>query len=152
LLFVIVVAILFSVSTMKHLAALTNSKSDDSCMTGRAGFPIANLGVTNFNTACLRALVTTEHIPIMSNQVSFSIVDQRPLQRGMVEFCTANNIKLVAYGSVLGGFLSSKWKGVNITSKEQLSTTSLRKYYGFIQQFGGWKVASNSCMCVCVCV
>ena len=70
---------------------------------------IRHIGVTNFDTDHLRVLVG-EGIPIVSNQVSFSVLDRRAA--GMMSaFCRANGIRLLAYGTLAGGLLSSRWLG-----------------------------------------
>lgn len=95
--------------------------------------------LTNFNTKVL-ARIVDHGIPITSNQVSFSILDRRPLQKGMVEFCKKHDINLVCYGVLLGGFMSEKWLSVSLLTQEHLTTTSLRKYARFIMEAGGWAV------------
>ena len=70
---------------------------------------IGQLGVTNFDTAHLRIAVASG-IPIVSNQVSFSLLDQRA-SGPMSDYCEAHGVRLVAYGTVAGGWLSSKWLG-----------------------------------------
>jgi diketogulonate reductase-like aldo/keto reductase len=54
----------------------------------------SNLGLTNFNTVSLRRLLEEERLPIVSNQVSFSVLDQRPL-KGMCQLCEKHNVKLL---------------------------------------------------------
>lgn len=54
----------------------------------------SNLGVTNFNTVFLRRLLEEEKLPIVSNQVSFSVLDQRPL-KGMCQLCEKHGVKLL---------------------------------------------------------
>ena len=70
---------------------------------------IGELGVTNFDAAHL-ALALADGIPLVSNQVSFSLLDRRatgPLS----DVCTKSSVKLLAYGTLCGGFLSDKWLG-----------------------------------------
>jgi aryl-alcohol dehydrogenase-like predicted oxidoreductase len=69
----------------------------------------AHIGVTNFDTDHLRLLVK-HGIPVVSNQVSFSLLDRRARWR-MTEFCRASGVKLLAYGTLAGGFLSDYWVG-----------------------------------------
>src|SRR5262249_6824344 len=68
---------------------------------------IGHLGVTNFDADHLRLLVT-HGIPIVSNQVSFSLLDRRPAAR-MTEVCRKTGVKLIAYGVLAGGFLTDHW-------------------------------------------
>ena len=46
--------------------------------------------------------------PIVSNQVAFSIIDSRPLQK-MIPECKKRNVKLLCYATLMGGFLSKRW-------------------------------------------
>ncbi|KAL6044496.1 Aldo/keto reductase [Balamuthia mandrillaris] len=96
------------------------------------------LGLTNFDTEHMAKIVNSS-IPIVSNQVSFSLIDTRPEQK-MIPFCQQHNIKLLCYGTLLGGFLSEKYVNVSSepTSKRELNTISLRKYKRFIDEWGGW--------------
>jgi len=98
---------------------------------------IANLGCTNFNTAHLHMAITSG-IEIVSNQVCFSLLDQRA-KGDMTELCLKHNVKLLAYGTVEGGLLSEKWLGVSEPELEQ-GTWSQMKYKRFIRETGGWQV------------
>lgn len=44
-------------------------------------------------------------------QVQYSLLDRRP-ENGMIEYCAANDIKLLPYGTVAGGFLSDRFLGL----------------------------------------
>src|SRR5262249_17459014 len=68
-----------------------------------------HVGVANFDTDHLRVLVG-EGIPVVSNQVSFSVLDRRTAGP-MSAFCLAKGIRLLAYGTLAGGLLSSQWLG-----------------------------------------
>jgi aryl-alcohol dehydrogenase-like predicted oxidoreductase len=70
---------------------------------------IRHLGVTNFDTNHLR-IALRSGIEIVSNQVSFSLLDGRAAA-AMSDFCLAQNVRLLAYGTLLGGFLSEAWLG-----------------------------------------
>lgn len=98
---------------------------------------IRNLGLTNFDTKHLQDLIE-EGAPIISNQVSFSILDTRPLNR-MIPYCKEQkSIKLLTYGTLLGGFISSKWLNQREPDERSLPNVSLRKYLPWIQLWGGW--------------
>ena len=99
---------------------------------------IAHLGVTNFDTNHLRLLVH-HGIPVVSNQVSFSVADRRAAGE-MSAFCLENNIRLLAYGSLCGGFLSERWIGRADPADGQITDWSKMKYYRFIEAAGGWEV------------
>ena len=49
------------------------------------------------------------------------------------------NIKIFAYGSLLGGFVSEKWLGQGEPQLEQLANRSLVKYKLLINAACGWK-------------
>lgn len=98
---------------------------------------IREVGLTNFDTAHARILVEMG-FPVVSNQVHFSLLDERP--RGdMTTFCNEHNVKLLCYGTVAGGFLSERWLGVPEPSFSDVSYSwSLMKYLRFIHAGGGW--------------
>lgn len=97
---------------------------------------IKHLGLTNFDAAHLRIAVHSG-IEIASNQVCFSVVDQRPQQR-LTELCETHNIKLLAFGTVAGGFLTDRWLGKPEPKMADLATWSQMKYKRFIDAAGGW--------------
>ena len=76
-----------------------------------------------------------ECIKIVSNQVSYSVIDARADNK-MVKYCLENDIKLLTYGSLLGGFLSNKWLGKSEPAKQDLDTASLQKYKKWIDSWG----------------
>jgi len=98
---------------------------------------IRHLGLTNFDTAHLR-IVVHSGIDVVSNQVCFSLIDQRPLQR-MTELCLQHGIKLLCYGTVAGGFLTERWLGKPEPDWNALNTWSQMKYKRFIDAAGGWQ-------------
>lgn len=99
---------------------------------------IQNIGVTNFDANHLR-IALASGIPIVSNQISHSVIDRRALG-AMKEVCEEYHVKLLAYGTVLGGFLSNRWLGVQEPKMEALETWSQMKYIRFIQAAGGWSL------------
>ena len=96
---------------------------------------VRQLGVTNFDTQHLRDLIDAG-VPIVSNQVQFSLLDRRPLQQ-LVPFCQRQGIHLLTYGTLAGGFLSERWLGEPDPGTE-VANRSLVKYRLIIQEFGGW--------------
>ena len=97
---------------------------------------IRHLGLTNFDTERL-AVITDRGIPIVSNQVQYSLVDQRPASR-MAAFCVAHGIALLTYGTLLGGLLSEAWLGRPEPGRANLATISQQKYKNMIGSWGGW--------------
>jgi aryl-alcohol dehydrogenase-like predicted oxidoreductase len=68
--------------------------------------------------------------------VQYSLVDDRP-NHGMVAYCRSQNIALLCYGTVCGGFLSEAWLGKPAPAPD-LANRSLAKYRLIIEDFGGW--------------
>ena len=99
---------------------------------------IRHLGLTNFNTDHLHLLVK-QGVPIVSNQVSYSLLDRRA-GGDMAAFCLENNIKLLAYGTLAGGLLSEKWLGKPEPAADDIADWSKSKYKRFVDQVGGWEV------------
>ena len=99
---------------------------------------IRHLGVTNVDTAHLRVIVNSG-IDIVSNQVCFSLLDQRARQ-DMTELCQEHGIKLLAFGTIAGGFLTEHWLDKPEPRIEDLATWSQMKYKRFIDAAGGWQV------------
>ncbi len=97
---------------------------------------IAELGVTNFDTDHLRVLVK-HGVPVASNQVCFSLLDPRPAG-DMTAFCREHGIKLLAYGTLGGGFLGERWLGA--ARPAAVDDWSKMKYLRFIDAIGGWGV------------
>jgi aryl-alcohol dehydrogenase-like predicted oxidoreductase/enamine deaminase RidA (YjgF/YER057c/UK114 family) len=98
---------------------------------------IKNIGVTNFDSAHLR-IAGASGIPIVSNQVCHSLMDQRAAGR-MKEVCDEYKIKILAFGTLAGGFLTDRWLGKKEPAMEELSTWSEMKYKRFIDAAGGWE-------------
>ncbi|XP_072223117.1 uncharacterized protein [Leuresthes tenuis] len=100
---------------------------------------IRELALTNFDTQRLEE-ITNVGIRISSNQVQYSLIDQRPAAR-MEQFCLANNIQLLTYGTLAGGLLSERYLGsAEPNSRAELYTASLSKYKNMIDTWGGWSL------------
>lgn len=97
---------------------------------------VSRIGLTNFDTMRLRQLVE-RGIPVVSNQVQYSILDTRP-RRMMVPYCAKHNIRLLCYGTLLGGLISERYLGSPEPSRGDLYTASLQKYKQMIDAWGGW--------------
>ncbi|MFT5217505.1 MAG: aryl-alcohol dehydrogenase-like predicted oxidoreductase/enamine deaminase RidA [Glaciecola sp.] len=102
---------------------------------------IKHIGVTNFDAAHLR-IALASGIPIISNQVCHSIIDTRASQN-MADVCKQYNVKLLAFGTLAGGFLTDKWLGKPEPTFDALSTWSQMKYKRFIDAAGGWVPYQN---------
>ena len=98
---------------------------------------IKALGVTNMDTVHLKMAIDS-NIPIVSNQISHSLFDQRAVNK-MIPYCLENHVRVLCYGTVAGGLLSNKWLGKVEPSIEELPTWSLMKYKRFQEEVCDWK-------------
>ncbi|MBB1251049.1 aldo/keto reductase [Rhizobium sp. G21] len=96
---------------------------------------IGALGLTNVDAAHL-ALALADGIEIVSNQVSFSLIDRRAAG-DLSRVCARSGVKLLAYGTLCGGFLSEKWLGK--PEPTEIADWSRSKYKRFIDAAGGWE-------------
>lgn len=97
---------------------------------------IRSIGLCNFDTEHMVKLMDQD-APIVSNQVAFSLIDDRPLEK-MIPECQKRGVKLLVYGTLLGGFLSSSWLDKSEPDPGVLTNVSLRKYLPWINYWGGW--------------
>ena len=97
---------------------------------------IKHLALTNFDTRRMEVMVDKGVTPV-SNQVQHSVLDCRP-QVAMAPFCQRYGIGMLAYGTLLGGFLSERYLGAAEPGHLELSTYSLQKYKNMIDAWGGW--------------
>jgi enamine deaminase RidA (YjgF/YER057c/UK114 family)/diketogulonate reductase-like aldo/keto reductase len=115
---------------MSHLRTLQDS--------GR----IHLLGLTNTDAAHLE-LLCTSGFAIATNQVSCSVIDQRVVRGRLSTVCAEHNVRILAYGTLLGGYLSEKWLGAPEPKDLNALNWSLRKYLRFIHAAGGWNAYQN---------
>jgi len=99
---------------------------------------IKYLGLTNFDTERIKIIIKN-NFKIISNQVQFSILDQRP-EKIMIPFFVKHGIKILSYGTLLGGFFSEKYLNVDEPTRADLTTASLQKYKNMIDIWGGWQL------------
>lgn len=97
---------------------------------------IDQIGLTNFDHTHLN-MVLQSGIPVISNQVSYSLLDQRA-SKEITIICNHHQVKLLAYGTVAGGFFSEKWLGKSEPVISDKLTWSQMKYKRFIDAAGGW--------------
>ncbi|MDJ0824594.1 MAG: aldo/keto reductase [Rhodobacter sp.] len=97
---------------------------------------IAEIGVTNFDAAHLRVALA-DGVPILTNQVSFSLIDRRAAGP-LAALCAETGVRLLAYGTLCGGFLSERW--LDAAEPDVLADWSKMKYRRFIDAAGGWAV------------
>jgi len=96
---------------------------------------IRNIGATNFDTDHMVDIVTSG-VPLVSMQVQYSLLDNRPATR-MAAAAANHGVSFLCYGTVAGGFLSDQWLGVSEPG-DALENRSLVKYKLIIDDFGGW--------------
>jgi len=100
----------------------------------RAG-KIRHVGLTNFDRLHLSEIVAGG-ATITSHQVQYSVIDRRPAA-GLAAQCARDDIGLLCYGAVAGGFLSERYLG-RPDPLPPLENRSLVKYRLIIDEFGGW--------------
>ena len=96
---------------------------------------IGDIGVTNFDAAHLQ-LALSDEIPLLTNQVSFSLLDRRAAGP-LAVVCQASDTRLFGYGTLAGGFLSDRWQGQ--PEPVDIPDWSKMKYKRFIDTAGGWE-------------
>jgi len=97
---------------------------------------IRHIGVTNFDAQHLE-LVLAHGLPVVSNQVSFSILDRRAAG-ALSDVCLRHGVRLFAYGTLAGGLLSQRWLDAPEPSDRDITDWSRMKYRRFIEAIGGW--------------
>ena len=97
---------------------------------------IGHLGLTNFDTAHLQ-VVLGAGIEVVSNQICYSLLDQRAAG-AMADLCRARGVKILAFGTLAGGFLTERWLGRAEPAPDSLRTWSQMKYKRYIDTAGGW--------------
>ena len=95
---------------------------------------IGEIGVTNFDAAHLH-LALADGIPLLTNQVPFSLLDRRAAGP-LAALCAHTPVRLLAYGTLCGGFLSERWLGK--PEPADIGDWSKMKYKRFIDATGGW--------------
>ncbi|MFK7791170.1 MAG: aldo/keto reductase [Devosiaceae bacterium] len=95
---------------------------------------IGEIGLTNFDAAHLH--LTLKHgIEIASNQVCFSLLDRRAAG-ALSTVAKENNVALLAFGTLCGGFLTQRALGKG--EPVDITDWSRMKYKRFIDTSGGW--------------
>ncbi len=102
---------------------------------------IKHLGVTNLDTIHLKMLLDSG-IQVVTNQVCHSLIDQRAMGK-LRTICVNYGVRLLAFGTLAGGFLTDKWLDRPEPKIEELKTWSEMKYKRFIDASGGWDKFQN---------
>jgi aryl-alcohol dehydrogenase-like predicted oxidoreductase/enamine deaminase RidA (YjgF/YER057c/UK114 family) len=103
---------------------------------------IRYLGMTNVDTTHLEMMLHSG-FDIVSNQVCFSLLDQRARTNGMLELCAQHGVTVLAFGTLAGGFLTERWLAQPEPDWNGLETWSQMKYGRFIREAGGWKALQD---------
>ena len=93
------------------------------------------LGVTNWSQTAMQGFVD-QGFDIATAQVQYSLLDARPSGE-FSKWCAANQVSIVCYGVLAGGFLTEHWHGQADPGFE-FENRSLIKYRLIIEDFGGW--------------
>ena len=96
---------------------------------------IRHLGVNNWDVKQTSPFVEMG-FDIVSTQVQYSLLDHRPAS-GLASWCAENDIKLLCYGSLAGGFLTEHWLD-QPDPGFVFENRSLIKYRLIVDEFGGW--------------
>lgn len=91
---------------------------------------VRHVGVTNFGSRALCTLLDAG-IPVVANQVQFSLLDRRPLKR-LARVCRERGVSLLCYGTLAGGLLGDE-PGASAPADNR----SLRKYRLIVDEVGG---------------
>ncbi|MEM8917174.1 MAG: aldo/keto reductase, partial [Pseudomonadota bacterium] len=95
---------------------------------------IRHIGVTNFGRAQIEAIAG--QVDLVSAQIQFSLLDRRPAG-AFAETARHNQVHLICYGVLAGGFLTDAWLG-KPDPGFTFENRSLVKYRLMIEEFGGW--------------
>ena len=101
----------------------------------RAAGKIRHVGATNFD-APRTAEMLAAGVPLVSNQVQYSLLDRRP-EHALVSLAREESLGLLCYGVLAGGFLSARHLG-QPPPTEPLANRSLTKYRLIVDEAGGW--------------
>ena len=96
---------------------------------------IANLGVNNWDSNQIAPFIAAGY-DIATAQVQYSVLDRRPAN-GLAGWVAANDMQLVCYGTLAGGFLTDSWFG-KPDPGFAFENRSLVKYRLIIDEFGTW--------------
>jgi aryl-alcohol dehydrogenase-like predicted oxidoreductase len=97
---------------------------------------IKTLGTTNWDRQAMQRFVDAG-FDIASAQVQYSVLDRRPAN-GLVDWAAKNDMQLICYGTLAGGFLTEKWLDQPDPGFE-FENRSLIKYRLIIDEFGPWE-------------
>ena len=94
------------------------------------------LGATNFDGVHLKKMKDAG-VSFAAHQVQYSVLDQR-VQHDLLPLQQSQDIHILCYGVVAGGFLSDRYLHQEDPSPP-LENRSLTKYRLIIEEYGGWE-------------
>jgi aryl-alcohol dehydrogenase-like predicted oxidoreductase len=97
---------------------------------------VVHLGVTNWDAAETQPFLDAG-FDVVSTQVQYSLLDRRP-ENGLTNWASANDLQLLCYGTLAGGFLTERWLDQPDPGFE-FENRSLIKYRLIIDEFGSWE-------------
>lgn len=98
---------------------------------------IRYLGVTNWSEVAMAPFIDAG-LDLISTQVQYSLLDTRPAG-AFSNWCAQQDVKILCYGTLAGGFLTERWLGAEDPGYE-FTNRSLIKYRLIIDEFGGWDI------------
>lgn len=101
---------------------------------------IRHLGVTNWDVAETQPFLVAGY-KLVSTQVQYSLLDRRP-ENGLTDWAAANDLQLLCYGTLAGGFLTERWLD-QPDPGFAFENRSLVKYRLIIDEFGPWQTLQN---------
>ena len=107
----------------------------DILKTLKAKGKIRYLGCTNWDQFAMQGFVDKD-FDMVSAQVQYSLLDNRPAG-DFSQWCSDNDIQILCYGVLAGGFLTDRWLG-QPDPGFTFENRSLIKYRLIIEDFGGW--------------
>ncbi len=73
---------------------------------------IRAVGVSNYSVqqvSLAQEALSAHGIPLASNQIKFSLLDQRPISKGLVDYCQKTGVTIIAYSPLEKGLLTGKY-------------------------------------------
>jgi aryl-alcohol dehydrogenase-like predicted oxidoreductase len=105
----------------------------------QAAGKIRHVAATNLDAARLRRIADAG-TEVVTNQVQYSLLDRRP-EHHLTEYCEESGLRLIAFGALAGGFLTSRW--LDADDPKAHDNRSHVKYRLIIDEFGGWDAFQN---------
>ncbi len=88
---------------------------------------VRHVGVSNYSAAQMRrahAILAERGVPLVSNQVNYSLLHRHPERNGVLDACRELNVTLIAYFPLASGVLTGKYRGGNTPSRNWIRVLS----------------------------